>query len=60
MAFDTFSAEEVLIEFQDNGIGIPPEDEERLFEPFVRLHRKQEFDGSGLGLTQVRKIVEAQ
>jgi signal transduction histidine kinase len=55
----TDSAEEVLIEFQDNGIGIPPEDEERIFEPFVRLHRKQEFDGSGLGLTQVRKIVEA-
>jgi len=55
----TASDDEVVIEFQDNGIGIPPEDQERIFEPFVRLHRKQEFDGTGLGLTEARKIVEA-
>jgi two-component system sensor histidine kinase/response regulator len=55
----TQSAQEVVIEFHDNGIGIRPEDQARIFEPFVRLHRKQEFDGTGLGLTQARKIVEA-
>ena len=55
----TQSDEEVVIEFRDNGIGIRPEDQARIFEPFVRLHRKQEFDGTGLGLTQARKIVEA-
>ena len=55
----TQSDEEVVIEFRDNGIGIRPEDQARIFEPFARLHRKQEFDGTGLGLTQARKIIEA-
>jgi two-component system sensor histidine kinase/response regulator len=55
----TQSDEEVVIEFRDNGIGIRPEDQARIFEPFARLNRKQEFDGTGLGLTQARKIVEA-
>ena len=55
----TQSDEAVVIEFRDNGIGIRPEDQARIFDPFVRLHRKQEFDGTGLGLTQARKIVEA-
>lgn len=55
----TRSDEAVVIEFRDNGIGIRPEDQARIFEPFVRLNRKQEFDGTGLGLTQARKIVEA-
>lgn len=55
----TESQDEVVIEFQDNGIGIAPEHQERIFEPFVRLNRKQEFDGTGLGLTEARKIVEA-
>jgi signal transduction histidine kinase len=55
----TQSGEDVVIEFRDNGIGIRPEDQARIFEPFVRLNRKQEFDGTGLGLTQARKIIEA-
>jgi signal transduction histidine kinase len=55
----TESQDEVVIEFQDNGIGIAPEHHDRIFEPFVRLNRKQEFDGTGLGLTEARKIVEA-
>lgn len=55
----TQSDEEVVIEFRDNGIGIQPEDQAGIFEPFARLHRKQEFDGTGLGLTQARKIIEA-
>ncbi|WP_291010020.1 ATP-binding protein [Hydrogenophaga sp.] len=55
----TQSDEDVVIEFRDNGIGIHPEDQARIFEPFVRLSRKQEFDGTGLGLTQARKIIEA-
>lgn len=55
----TQSDDEVVIEFRDNGIGIHPEDQDRIFEPFVRLNRKQEFDGTGLGLAQARKIIEA-
>lgn len=48
-----------IISVQDNGIGISPEYQSRIFDPFVRLHRKQEFDGTGLGLAITRRIVEA-
>ncbi|MDW8104282.1 MAG: HAMP domain-containing sensor histidine kinase [Armatimonadota bacterium] len=45
------------IEVQDNGIGILPEDEQRLFTPFTRLHGGEEYAGIGLGLSIVRKAV---
>jgi len=48
----------VVIVVQDNGIGFEEEWAERIFEPFQRLVRKNEFDGSGIGLTICRKIVE--
>jgi len=50
---------EAVILFRDNGIGIAVEDQAKIFEPFVRLNRKQDFDGTGLGLTIARRIVEA-
>jgi two-component system sensor histidine kinase/response regulator len=50
---------QAVILFQDNGIGIAVEDQAKIFEPFVRLNRKQDFDGTGLGLTIARRIVEA-
>jgi signal transduction histidine kinase len=46
------------IEVTDNGIGIAPEDQARLFSPFVRLHGVEEYPGIGLGLATVRKAVE--
>ena len=42
----------------DNGMGIKPEQVEKIFEPFVRLNGKSAFPGSGLGLAVCRKIVE--
>jgi len=45
------------IEVQDNGIGIAPEDQPRLFTPFVQLHGVEEYPGIGLGLATVRKAV---
>lgn len=48
-----------VVLFRDNGIGIAVEDQAKIFEPFVRLNRKQDFDGTGLGLTIARRIVEA-
>jgi light-regulated signal transduction histidine kinase (bacteriophytochrome) len=44
---------------QDNGIGIEEKDFERVFEVFRRLHLREEYPGTGAGLTIVRKIVEA-
>lgn len=42
---------------KDNGIGMSPEQLQRIFEPFSRLHSEKEFSGSGLGLSIVRKLV---
>jgi PAS domain S-box-containing protein len=43
---------------RDNGVGFDPGLSERLFESFQRLHREDEFEGAGLGLATVRRIVE--
>jgi len=44
--------------FEDNGIGIEPEDESKIFGVFQRLCHAQEFEGSGIGLAIVQRIVE--
>ena len=46
------------LEIEDNGIGIPLKDQQRLFQPFVQLHGAEVYDGIGLGLATVRKAVE--
>ncbi|MBI3446692.1 MAG: hypothetical protein HY055_15360 [Magnetospirillum sp.] len=47
-----------LIRFRDNGIGIPPEDAERVFGVFQRLVGQEQYEGCGIGLAVCRKIVE--
>ena len=42
----------------DNGIGFEEKYAERIFAPFQRLHAKHQFDGTGMGLSIVRKIAE--
>jgi PAS domain S-box-containing protein len=43
---------------QDNGIGIEEEYFDRIFEMFSRLHTHDEYEGTGIGLAVVRRIVE--
>ena len=47
------------ISVKDNGIGISPEGQGRLFQPFARLNLRREFEGTGLGLAISRQIAEA-
>ncbi len=43
---------------QDNGIGIAPEQAERVFRMFQRLHTPGEYPGAGIGLAMCKRIVE--
>ncbi len=47
-----------LLGFHDNGIGIPPAFAERIFDLGKRLHTREEYPGSGIGLALCRRIVE--
>lgn len=49
---------EYLFYVKDNGIGIPEEFRTKMFEMFTRLHSREAYEGSGIGLATCRKIIE--
>jgi len=48
----------VRLSIQDNGIGIKPQYQNRLFGMFERVHQNNDYEGTGIGLAIVRKAVE--
>jgi len=54
------SDNECLVSVEDNGLGIAQDEQEKLFDPFVRLKSAKGSQGSGLGLNLAQIIVERQ
>ncbi len=56
----TCQAEQAIFQVRDHGIGIPPEDQSRLFETFHRAGNVRNIPGTGLGMAIVKRSVDAQ
>jgi signal transduction histidine kinase len=49
----------ICVVVEDNGIGIPADKVAAIFAPFERLHREDQYSGSGLGLSIVKRIMQS-
>ncbi len=57
--FDTFIKEnESIYVIRDNGVGFDNQYAKCIFEPFKRVHAQQDYSGTGIGLSIVRRVIE--
>jgi signal transduction histidine kinase len=56
---EVLSREYHFIEILDNGIGFEPVHADRIFKMFTRLHGNNDYEGSGIGLSIVQKVIES-
>ena len=47
-----------VVEVSDNGAGFEQKYADKLFKPFQRLHRSDEYEGHGIGLASIKKVVD--
>ena len=51
--------DEIILKVKDNGIGIKEEYQDRIFEIFKRLHNNEKYEGTGIGLSICKRIVDS-
>jgi light-regulated signal transduction histidine kinase (bacteriophytochrome) len=57
IGFQINESGEVIYLIRDNGVGFDPQQAAKLFGVFKRLHRSEDFEGTGVGLANVRRII---